>query len=139
MRLTDTLEKIKASFALKSDVPKDVFIFLVTLLLGTGIFMIGHIFALEDRRKSELQILAPKIVAAASSIDSPGGQLLPKAKVGESKIEHGAYVGSITGHIYHLPSCSGAKRIKEENKVWFADKNDAEAHGYKPAGNCKGL
>lgn len=51
----------------------------------------------------------------------------------------GKYVASISGTKYHLPSCSGAKRIKEENKVWFNSKEEAEKAGYKPASNCPGL
>ena len=37
---------------------------------------------------------------------------------------------------YHFTWCSGTKRIKEENKVWFADEAAAQAAGYTKAGNC---
>jgi hypothetical protein len=49
------------------------------------------------------------------------------------------YVASKNGTKYHLPWCSGAKRIKEENKVFFATKEEAEKAGYTPAANCKGI
>jgi len=49
------------------------------------------------------------------------------------------YIGSKNGTKYHLPWCSGALRIKEENKVWFASKAEAEEAGYSPAANCKGI
>lgn len=51
----------------------------------------------------------------------------------------GKYVASKNGSAYHYPWCSGAKRIKEENKIWFETKEEAEAKGYKPAANCDGL
>lgn len=51
----------------------------------------------------------------------------------------GKYVASKNGSAYHYPWCSGAKRIKEENKIWFQTKKEAEARGYKPAANCEGL
>lgn len=51
----------------------------------------------------------------------------------------GKYVGSKSGKRYHLPSCPGAKRIKEENKVWFESKEAAEKAGYSPAANCQGI
>lgn len=51
----------------------------------------------------------------------------------------GAYVASKTGTKYYLPWCGTANRIKEENKVWFATKAEAEAAGYEPAKNCKGI
>lgn len=49
------------------------------------------------------------------------------------------YVGSKNGTKYHLPTCPGAKQIKEENKVYFASKADAQKAGYTPASNCKGI
>ncbi len=52
---------------------------------------------------------------------------------------NGTYVASKTGTKYYLPSCGTAKRIKDSNKVWFMTKTEAEAAGYQPAANCKGL
>lgn len=49
------------------------------------------------------------------------------------------YVGSKNSDKYHLPWCSGAKRIADENKVYFNSKAEAEAAGYSPAANCKGI
>jgi hypothetical protein len=54
-------------------------------------------------------------------------------------INKGTYVASKSGSAYHFPWCSGAQRIKEENKVWFETKEEAERAGYRPASNCKGL
>lgn len=57
----------------------------------------------------------------------------------EEMAVHKTYVASKSGTKYHLPWCPGAKQIKEENKVWFATKTDAEKAGYTPAANCKGI
>ena len=51
----------------------------------------------------------------------------------------GKYVASKSGSKFYLPSCAGAKRIRDENKVWFETEAAAEAAGYSPAANCKGL
>lgn len=40
-------------------------------------------------------------------------------------------------HKYHYTWCSGAKRIKEENKIWFNSAQEAESGGYTLAGNCR--
>jgi hypothetical protein len=40
------------------------------------------------------------------------------------------YVGSKNSDKYHLPDSGSAKRIKEENKVCFKSKEDAEGQGY---------
>lgn len=39
------------------------------------------------------------------------------------------FVGSKNGTKFYLASCSWAKRIKEENKVWFGSKEDGEKVG----------
>ncbi len=51
----------------------------------------------------------------------------------------GSLVASKNGTKFYLPSCSGAARIKEANKVWFSSRQDAEAAGYSAAANCPGL
>jgi len=48
-------------------------------------------------------------------------------------------VASRSGTKYHLLTCSGAKSIKEENKIYFNSEAEAQASGYTPAANCKGL
>lgn len=37
---------------------------------------------------------------------------------------------------YHFSWCSGAKRIKPENQIWFNTAQEAESRGYTLAGNC---
>jgi hypothetical protein len=49
------------------------------------------------------------------------------------------FVASKSGTKFYLPTCSGVARIKEENKVWFATRADAEATGRTPAASCPGL
>lgn len=56
-----------------------------------------------------------------------------------SRDASGSFVASKNGTKFYLPSCSGAARIKEANKVWFSSRQDAEAAGYTPAGSCPGL
>jgi hypothetical protein len=66
-----------------------------------------------------------------------GTEVVKKESKGSAP--EGGYVASKNGGKYHLPWCSGALRIKEENKVWFKTKEEAEKAGYTPASNCKGI
>ena len=59
--------------------------------------------------------------------------------VSATAVETGQYVASRNGTKYHFPWCSGAQRIKEENKIFFDTREAAEKAGYGPASNCKGL
>lgn len=38
---------------------------------------------------------------------------------------------------YHYSWCSGASRIKEENKLWFDNELAAQSAGYSLADNCR--
>lgn len=57
----------------------------------------------------------------------------------KTAIEGTYYVASKNGSVYHLPYCSGAKRISEQNKIVFKTKVEAEAAGLRPAANCPGI
>jgi len=59
----------------------------------------------------------------------------PSAKNLTDKI----FVASKNGTKYHYVWCASAQSIKEENKIYFSTKEEAEKAGYTPAANCKGL
>ncbi len=73
----------------------------------------------------------PFSINSTSTTYEEGSPIIPEQGKG--------YVASKSGTKYHLPWCGGAKQIKEENKVWFATKEEAEKAGYTPASNCKGI
>ncbi len=62
----------------------------------------------------------------------------PAAAAADIATPH-TYVASKSGAKYYLPSCGTVSRIKEENRVYFATKADAEKAGYQPSSSCKGL
>jgi hypothetical protein len=51
----------------------------------------------------------------------------------------GEVVASKNGGKYYLPWCGGAKNISPDNLVTFESAAVAEAAGYAPAANCKGI
>lgn len=48
-------------------------------------------------------------------------------------------VGSAEGTRYHYLWCAGGSSIKEGNRIYFEDQEEARAFGYTPAKNCRGL
>ena len=61
----------------------------------------------------------------SAGIDSKILQTTAKSETGQCP-----FVGSRNSNKYHLSTCAVAKRIKPENKVCFASKEDAEKRGY---------
>lgn len=49
------------------------------------------------------------------------------------------FVASKNGTRYYLPWCGGASRINDENKIWFATREEAQEFGLLPAEGCLGI
>ncbi len=50
----------------------------------------------------------------------------------------GAIIGNRTSHVYHLASgCPGYSQVAQKNQVAFGSEAQAQAAGYRKAGNCK--
>jgi endonuclease YncB( thermonuclease family) len=46
-------------------------------------------------------------------------------------------VGNRRSHLYHAPNCRGAAATSEKNRVAFKTAAEAEASGYRKAGDCR--
>jgi hypothetical protein len=57
----------------------------------------------------------------------------------EAQNDSVSVVASRSGTKYHLPTCPGAKQIKESNKITFTSIDEAKAAGYSAAANCEGI
>ena len=121
------------------EIGEEWLIVLIILLVSLISFGLGRISVFYGDTGS-IEVLYPK--------DAQGGavyQSMSKEEAEQALREKGLpapggqYVASKTGSKYHFPWCPGAQQMKEENKVWFESKESAEAAGYTPAANCKGL
>lgn len=111
-------EKIKSWLKANKE---DVFLIFTIVAVALIGFALGRISALRENK-------FPIEVQSASIMSPPAGEKK------DSKI-----VGSKDGTVYHLANCSGAKQIKEENKIYFSSQEEAQKAGYRPAANCPGL
>ena len=116
-----------------------VFFAMLIILVGMASFALGRlsVSALTPTN------LPASIVMSTSTTDLSSAENLTETTVAQGSTKavanKGQFVGSKNGLKYHLPWCSGAKNIKEANKVWFIDAPAAKAAGYTPAANCPGL
>lgn len=120
-------------------VPEGVLMALIVVLASSGSFGLGMLAAREtgtgDVWVEELPLKEVSLGASAQAAAGEPEQALPEPTLNAG----GQYVASKNGTKYYLPWCGGVSRIKEENKVWFSSKEEAEAKGYAPAANCKGI
>jgi hypothetical protein len=127
----------------------DILIILTFLLSCSASFGLGMLAQREmgqggeeDRvwveKLSEQGMVQGAAVGAAELTGTPDEPAAPTAAAAVPA-QAGKYVASKNGTKYYLPTCGTAKRIKDENKVWFASKEQAASAGYAPGANCPGL
>ncbi len=122
--LQDFGAKIKgAARAVLAD--RALFTALLLVLVAAASFGLGRQSVREQTVKSKQ---AAAVVEAAPAVTPPA-----------ASSSRPMYVASKNGAAYHLLICPGAKQISEANKIYFKSKAEAEAAGYRPAGNCKGI
>jgi len=101
------------------------------LLLGVGVITLLLVsFGLG--RLSVVQNTPPEAIFIEGLSNAP-------VHTSDKEVAQYGIVASQKGSKYHLLSCPGAKQIKEENKIYFANEEDARKAGYEAAGNCPGL
>ena len=128
MRLPKIIQEVKEKTRLHAN---DLVIAFVIICVSLISFGLGRLSILENK-KTPVKI---------ESAPAAAGQLITQLSDKEypMEINNKMFVASKNGTKYHFPWCSGAQRIKEENKIWFASKEEAEKSGYTPAVNCEGL
>lgn len=126
--LQEIREKIKSVLE-----RQDIYLSVVLVLVAVASFGLGRQSVTAGAGGNEVRELEQVTKAAVSP--APAGDTAAK----NTSLPTTYYVASKSGKAYHLPHCSGAKSISEANKITFATKAEAEAAGYRPAANCKGI
>lgn len=132
MSIKEISGKIKPRF-----LDEQFFAAVLIVVVGVASFGLGRMSVQIDPPNGE-----DMTAFAGGENTAEGSDILPsgsKAELVKAATPSVTYVASKNSDKYHLPWCSGAKRISEGNKVYFASKEEAEAAGYSPAANCKGI
>lgn len=133
-KLADKIKQVKAKI---KPYENDLILIIVIILIALISFGLGR---LSKIREGKTSITVESVVSNISSAVEVGNS---ETNPNPSTLNVGAnekmYVASKSGTKYHYPWCPGALNIKEENKIWFSTKEEAEKAGYSPAANCKGL
>lgn len=115
----------------KSETARHVAVVFITVLIfafGLGLGRLSH----REVGESPLTITSPEPNSQVAPINNTNN-------FGARESEGAKFVASKNGKRYYLPWCSGVERIKPENLIGFASREEAEARGLTPAANCPGL
>jgi hypothetical protein len=150
MNIPDTLRKIKSTVkgGASLSLSHDVFVILLIILVALASFGLGRLSTLQ-RDKTPIRLDTKNEIG--ETLDASSDILAPISGIGGSVVNNAiendqfvtptqkAFVASKTGKKYYAPWCTAVSRINDQNKVWFATKEDATTKGYTPASNCKGM
>ena|SRR3989344_9628553 len=132
------LEKSKSlSHKVNGALDSNIYIAIIIIMVALASFGLGRLSKMEEL-KTPIKIIGETNLENQASVTNTLNNKEIKNSMGESSLAK-QYVASKSGTKYHLPWCSGAVNIKEENKIWFDSKKEAEKAGYSPASNCKGI
>jgi flagellar basal body-associated protein FliL len=100
---------------------KSIILVVIIVLTGTASFGLGRLSIQEeykDQKNQQAQVIVPT---------------LETLKIDTS---HFQYVASKNGTKYYPIGCKSALRIKEENRIYFADVKEAENSGLSLTSTC---
>lgn len=118
---------------------------LMNLVAGVCLFLAGILIGKTMSPYTNMQpIIFQDVPGGSGGSESALSALQDQAPgvAGEGSVAgatDGTFVASVNSNLYHHKSCAAAKRINEENRVWFATPEDAQAAGYAPSSCTKEL
>ena len=133
MSISNIGEKIKT---LDEGKKERVFVVLLIILLGTASFGLGRLSVISSN-KTPIRIENSSGLGENNSIPTLAGGGEVKGATTDLSSQPGTVFASKTGTAYYYPTCSGAARVSEKNRVWFKDPKDAEKFGLHIATGCK--
>ena len=126
MSINDFMNKIKGKIGIDRIA---LMCFSIIVFVSLGSFGLGRLSVAKMDNVDQLNVKEEGINIPKNEGDTAQTiSITPKEKL---------YVASKNGKLYYPSSCKGANRIKEENRVWFDTREDAEKSGYAWAKSCK--
>ncbi len=120
-------QKINSTIKLLDN--KDVIVVFIVILTSFASFGLGRLSKIDE---TKTPISIENTTSSVYKYDKNN-------KTVKNKPTSQVYIASKNGTKYYFQWCSGAKRIKDGNKVSFSTIEEAQKAGYSPAKNCKGL
>lgn len=132
--LSETIRFCKRAYAKAMENKKDLYLVVVVVLVAIISFGLGRLSKIrEEKTPIIIENTALNAISASSSVVKVDTK---KATIDKAEM---IFVASKNGKKYYFMWCESAKIIKDQNRVWFSSKEEAEKAGYEPAANCKGL
>lgn len=122
------MEKIKSFIneTILSEKGKDVLVVIIVILVGLGSFELGRLSKTGGSEGLKIEYPAQN-TENGTSVSLSNSTIVASSKT---------FFASSKGSKYYTTSCSAGKTIKQENRVYFATGEEAQAAGYTLSSAC---
>ncbi len=118
---------------LESEKGKDIMVVIIVILVGLGSFELGRLSKGNTSSGIKIEYTGEDNAQQANVLSSIN---LSKNTTSASSTGKNFFASS-KGTKYYSLGCSGGKTIKQENRVYFSTKEEAEGAGYELSSSCK--
>lgn len=122
---------LKTADKIKPETPIFVGITLIIIAAGVGSFLLGRM-----SMQAEQLSTAPTSRDAGVIVDTTGSYTYLSQEQ-DKEDEPKTLMASKNGTRYYPPDCRAGTNIKDENRIWFTDANEAKMAGYTLAKACQ--
>ena len=123
------MQKIKAF--VESEKGKDILTVIIVILVGLGSFELGRL-SKENGATGIEKEYPNQMTNQAAEYSS----LLQNTRIEKDSSEKN-FFASNRGTKYYSIGCSAGKDIKQENRIYFTKKEEAERAGYELSSSCR--
>ena len=130
------MEKIKQF--LESEKGKDILIVIIVILVGLGSFELGRLSKENSSSGIKIEYTNPNTNQAANVVSATEYiKTMPVQTTQNLNSARKNFFASNRGSKYYSIGCSGGKTIKQENRVYFTTREEAEKAGYTLSSLCR--
>lgn len=116
---------------LESGSGRSLFTILIIILVGLSSYGLGRLSKNVPKEGIRIEYREP----IAASVGGETGEVATKSLANITTPK--TFFASVRGKKYYSIGCSGGKTIKQENKIYFSTKEEAEGAGYELSATCK--
>ena len=119
---------------------RDLFLAAIIILVATISFGLGRLSKIrEEKTPITIENISTSTETIVNALNKNVTENKLEQNLGNISQSPKIFVASRNGKKYYYAWCESANVIKEQNRVWFSTKDEAEKAGYEPSANCKGL
>ncbi len=103
-------------------------IFLTVIILSIALVSFGAGLLIDFSEDNQSIIIQNPTASIQQSLTN-------ECQISEESNKQNKFIGSVNSNKYHWPDCPWAKKIGEQNRIWFDSEQEAKNAGYVRCGS----